>query len=200
MSLSQLPFSQSCENNKAPILAVLQHSFRTTRRVLEVGSGTGQHAVFFAAHLPHLTWCPSDQPRFIEPLEQRIALQGSDNIAPPVSLDVTAPWPLAQGEVDGIFSANTLHIMSEAMVTDFFRGVDRHLSETGSLCVYGPFNYNNQYTSDSNRQFDIWLKHRNIHSGIRDIEWITELAEAAGLSLEADHEMPANNRLLHFMR
>ncbi|ABO24029.1 DUF938 domain-containing protein [Shewanella loihica] len=200
MSLSQLPFSQSCENNKAPILAVLQQSFRTTRQVLEIGSGTGQHAVFFAAHLPHLTWCPSDQPRFIAPLEKRIALQGGDNIAPPVSLDVTAPWPLAQGEVDGIFSANTLHIMSEAMVTDFFRGVDRHLSETGSLCVYGPFNYNNQYTSDSNRQFDIWLKHRNIHSGIRDIEWIMDLANTAGLSLEADHAMPANNRLLHFSR
>lgn len=90
--------------------------------------------------------------------------------------------------------------MSEAMVTDFFRGVDRHLSETGSLCVYGPFNYNNQYTSDSNRQFDIWLKHRNIHSGIRDIEWIMDLANTAGLSLEADHAMPANNRLLHFSR
>ncbi|MXR67543.1 DUF938 domain-containing protein [Shewanella sp. JBTF-M18] len=200
MSLSQLPFSQSCENNKTPILAILKQSFKTTRRVLEVGSGTGQHAVFFAAHLPHLTWCPSDQPQFIAPLEKRIALQGGDNIAPPVSLDVTAPWPLAQGEVDGIFSANTLHIMSEAMVTDFFRGVEHHLSDNGSLCVYGPFNYNNQYTSESNRQFDIWLKHRNIHSGIRDIEWIMDRADTAGLSLQADHAMPANNRLLHFSR
>ncbi|MCG9736860.1 class I SAM-dependent methyltransferase [Shewanella insulae] len=200
MSLSQLPFSQSCENNKAPILAVLKQSFKATRRVLEVGSGTGQHAVFFAAHLPHLTWCPSDQPQFIAPLEKRIALQGGDNIAPPVSLDVSASWPLAQGEVDSIFSANTLHIMSEAMVADFFRGVEHHLSDNGSLCVYGPFNYNNQYTSESNRQFDIWLKHRNIHSGIRDIEWIMELADTAGLSLQADHAMPANNRLLHFSR
>ncbi|QDF75131.1 MULTISPECIES: DUF938 domain-containing protein [Shewanella] len=200
MSLSQLPYSQSCENNKDPILAVLKQSFSQTRQVLEIGSGTGQHAVFFAQHLPHLTWYPSDQAEYLGPLSERIALQGGKNIHPPMALDVTAPWPLEQAEIDGIFSANTLHIMSQAMVVDFFKGVDRHLSDKGSLCVYGPFNYDNQYTSESNRQFDIWLKHRNIHSGIRDIEWITTLANEAGLSLIADHPMPANNRLLHFSR
>lgn len=200
MSLSQLPYSQSCENNKAPILAVLKQSFSQSRQVLEIGSGTGQHAVFFARHLPHLTWYPSDQPKYLGPLSERIALQGGRNIQTPMALDVTAPWPLEQAEIDGIFSANTLHIMSQTMVVDFFKGVDRHLSDSGSLCIYGPFNYDNQYTSESNRQFDIWLKHRNVHSGIRDIEWIITLANEARLSLIEDHAMPANNRLLHFSR
>ncbi|MCZ4336888.1 DUF938 domain-containing protein [Shewanella colwelliana] len=198
--IQQLPFSQSCENNKQAILPQLQSLFSTTKRVLEVGSGTGQHAVYFAKHLPQLIWLPSDQVQYIEPLSLRIELEGSNNIAQPIALDVTQPWSLDRNGVDAIFSANTLHIMSETMVEAFFDGVKQHLERNGLLCIYGPFNYNNQYTSDSNRQFDIWLKHRNVNSGIREFEWVRELAHSASLNLLSDIEMPANNRLLWFKK
>ncbi|MCG9696814.1 DUF938 domain-containing protein [Shewanella sp. Isolate11] len=196
--LNQLPFSQASENNKHAILEVLQASFANKNHILEIGSGTGQHAVHFAKHLSHLQWQPSDQQEYIESLAIRIALEGSKNIATPISLDVTQPWQCQSDAIDGIFSANTLHIMSMEMVEACFDGIATHLVAGGSCCIYGPFNYNNHYTSESNRQFDIWLKERNVHSGIRDIEWIIELANKTGLSLTADHTMPANNRLLQF--
>ena len=198
--ISQLPYSQSCENNKHAILSVLSQSFANTSNVLEIGSGTGQHAVHFAEHLPHLTWHPSDQNHYIEPLALRISLEGSTNIALPIPLDVLHPWPCDQLNIDGIFTANTLHIMSEIMVEAFFQGVGKHLIPGGVCCIYGPFNYNNQYCSESNRQFDIWLKHRNTHSGIRDHHKIVELAAQAGMNLTMDHQMPVNNRLLQFSK
>ncbi|QYK00023.1 DUF938 domain-containing protein [Shewanella psychrotolerans] len=198
--ISQLPYSQSCENNKNAILSILNVCFANTQNVLEIGSGTGQHAVHFAQHLPHLTWYPSDQSHYIEHLALRLALEGSANIAQPIPLDVLHTWPCDQLIIDGIFTANTMHIMSESMVKAFFKGVGKHLSPGGICCIYGPFNYDNRYTSESNRQFDIWLKHRNPHSGIRDQHKIVELAAQAQMSLTTDHEMPANNRLLQFFK
>ncbi|QSX35816.1 DUF938 domain-containing protein [Shewanella sedimentimangrovi] len=195
--MSQLPFSQACENNKAPILEVLRHSFASVTRVLEIGSGTGQHGVYFSAALPHINWQCSDMGN-LAALNARLALEGRGRLSKALVLDVSGPWPAL--EVDGIFSANTLHIMDRASVECFFAGAGRVLGATGQLCIYGPFNYGGDYTSASNRDFDAWLKARDSVSGIRDIEWVLQLADAAGFALMQDHAMPANNRLLHLTK
>ncbi len=190
--------SQACENNKEPIVTQLERLFATTNTVLEIGSGTGQHAVHFAPRLPHLTWQTSDLVYNHALINEVIGFAASDNIAPPLALDLASPWPVEQ--VDGIFTANTLHIVSRDLVAALFDGVATHLEENGVLCIYGPFNYQGEYTSESNAQFDAHLRARDPQSGIRDQEWIVELAAAAGLKLKADVAMPANNRLLHFVR
>lgn len=189
-----LACSQACENNKAPILAIIKPLFAELKQVLEVGSGTGQHAVYFAEQMPELQWQPSDRKAYLGDLSQRCKQSQLTNLAEPIAFDVSQHWLLE--EVDGVFSANTLHIMSADEVEDFFAGAGGILKPTGLLCVYGPFNYGGTYTSESNRQFDQWLKQRDPLSGIRDSEWVNELASNQGLSLEADHPMPANNRLL----
>jgi cyclopropane fatty-acyl-phospholipid synthase-like methyltransferase len=187
--------SEACERNKGPILEILRPAFADASRVLEIASGTGQHAVHFARHLPHLEWQPTELAGNLEELAQRLREEGSANLAPPVELDVRVhPWPV--GGVDGIFSANSLHIMSFDSVREFFRGVGEALAPGGRLCVYGPFNYDGRYTSESNAQFDRYLKVRDPESGIRDFAEVDPLAREVGLSLEADHAMPANNRTL----
>lgn len=199
---STLPFSQACENNKAPILTVLQTAFASAKQVLEIGSGTGQHAVYFAENLPHLFWQTSDQVAYLEDISARCHQQGHQkgihNLGLPFALDVTQAWPVDGTGIDAVFSANTLHIMSKSMVEMFFNGLGKYLPRLNTLCIYGPFNYQGQFTSDSNRQFDYFLKQRDSQSGIRDIEWITQLAQAQNLTLVEDIAMPANNRLLHF--
>ena len=205
--LAQLPFSQACENNKAPILAVLTQAFSLNQHVLEIGSGTGQHAVYFAANLPHLIWQTSDQAEYIEVISARCKQEGklSDvaaNLALPIILDVTTPWPVGglTPEIDAVFSANTLHIMSKNMIEAFFSGLGLYLPQLNTLCIYGPFNYQGEFSSDSNRQFDGFLKQRDPASGVRDIEWICQLASEQKLTLQHDIAMPANNRLLQFVR
>ena len=194
-----LALSEACERNKEPILAVLREAFAAARVVLEVGSGTGQHAVHFAAHLPQLIWQPSEVAELLAPLAERIRLEGGANLRAPVALDVrSTPWPCAPA--DAVFTANTLHIMSWASVGDFFRGVGGVLTAHGVLCVYGPFNYGGQYTTESNAQFDAWLKARDPLSGLRDFAEVDALARAQGLALLADHAMPANNRTLVWRR
>ena len=194
-----LPFSEACERNKAPILAVLRSAFAERMQVLEIGSGTGQHAVHFAAHLAHLTWYPTEQVRYLNDLSARVTLEGSPNLRQPTVLDVNqAIWPIRQ--VDAVFTANTLHIMAWREVTALFRGLDGVLSANGSVCVYGPFRYPGRRTSQSNEEFDSMLKERDPLSGLRDIEQVTLLATEHGLKLLADHDMPANNRLLQFQR
>ena len=191
--------SEACERNKGPILAILLEAFAHSHSVLEIGSGTGQHAVHFAAHLPHLRWQPSDQSEYLPGLRARIAAEGSPNLLPPIELDVRRePWPV--GPVDAVFTANTLHIMGWSAVTDLFRGIGRHLSTPGIVCVYGPFRYGNRYTSPSNADFDRYLKRTYPEGGIRDFEAVAALASAAGLRQIADHAMPANNQLLVWQR
>jgi len=193
------PFSQACENNKRPILEVLKNAFAEVGTVLEIGSGTGQHAVYFAEHLPQVSWQPTDLAENLPGIELWIAEAKLANIRPPKILDVRSqPWPVEQ--VDGVFSANSLHIMGKAEVEQFFQGVADRLLAGGRLCVYGPFNYGGKYTSDSNARFDQWLFQQNPKSAIRDFEWVSELAETASLSLLADHTMPANNRLLEWVK
>tara|TARA_B110000902_G_scaffold69728_2_gene82628 strand:+ start:4352 stop:4948 length:597 start_codon:yes stop_codon:yes gene_type:complete len=188
------PFSQACDNNKASILIILQKHVADVDFVLEVGSGTGQHAVHFARHLSHLTWQPTDRPEYIDGINLWRNSEPMDNLLSPLQLDVNQPWPI--DSVPAVFSANTLHIMSWLEVEKFFRGVKEVLKSGGVLCVYGPFNYQEQYTSDSNRQFDQQLKARNPLSGIRDFEAINRLAISAGLTLMTDYPMPSNNRCL----
>lgn len=195
-----LPCSEASERNKGPILAVLREAFSGVRRVLEIGSGTGQHAVWFAGHMPHLEWQPSDLPEEIPGLQSRLAVEGPPNVCAPLVLDVTVhPWPVQ--ELDAIFSANTLHIMSWSAVEQFFAGADRVLAGNGAvLAVYGPFRYRGDYTTASNAEFDRWLKRRDPRSGIRDFEAVDRLARQAALELVADHAMPANNQLLVWSR
>ncbi|WP_299491611.1 DUF938 domain-containing protein [uncultured Shewanella sp.] len=200
MPQTQQPyFSQACENNKAPILAQLLPVLTNSRHLLEIGSGTGQHAVYFAKHLPHLIWQTSDRQAYHEGIHQWLTVNPSNNLRPPLLLDITEPWPLTQ-TIDAIYTANTLHIMSKAIVEAFFIGVGQHLTSQGHLCIYGPFNQNGQYTSKSNRQFDLRLKQNNPLSGIKALEWIEQLAVKQGLKLQKKVPMPANNLFLHFQK
>ena len=199
--------SEACERNKGPILEILARAFSHTSKVLEIGSGTGQHATHFAAHLPHLIWQPSDTGDYLAGLRERLATErlarkppagaheGTPNLRPPIELDVRhQPWPVAP--VDAVFTANTLHIMSWDAVKDFFRGVGSVMTAPAVLCVYGPFRYGGRYTSASNAEFDRFLRARDPESGIRDFEEVNTHSREQGLTLLADHPMPANNQLI----
>jgi SAM-dependent methyltransferase len=194
-----LPFSAACERNKDPILEVLRVRFANRTQVLEIGSGTGQHAVYFAQELAHLTWHPTEQLAYLADLTERVKLEGPRNLRPPMLLDVRqAVWPVRG--VDALFTANTLHIMSWTEVMALFNGIGTVLAPAGVLCIYGPFRYSGRYTSDSNREFDQMLQERDPQSGLRDIEAVRPLADQYGLHLDADLDLPANNRLLVFTK
>jgi len=194
-----LPFSAACERNKEPILDVLRSRFAGRAQVLEIGSGTGQHAVHFARALTHLAWHPTEQLAYLADLAERVKLEGPQNLRVPTLLDVRqAVWPLRS--VDAMFTANTLHIMSWPEVVASFKGSGSVLAPAGVLCVYGPFRYGERYTSDSNQEFDRMLKERDPQSGIRDLHEVTALALEYGLRLEADYDLPANNRLVVFTK
>ncbi|PKI14096.1 DUF938 domain-containing protein [Colwellia sp. 12G3] len=196
------PFSQACENNKQPILNILTTVFSSTKHVLEIGSGTGQHAVFFGQQLPHLTWQTSDLPINHLGINAWLDEAVLANVQRPITVDLHKTWPVPNNNlpVDGLYTANTLHIISWPLVVKFFAAIAQNLAAEASVCIYGPFNYNGKFSSESNANFDSWLKERDINSGIRDIEAILLLAKAAGLNLIDDHRMPANNRLLVFSK
>lgn len=192
--MTDKPFAPSCENNKAPILEILLDAFSDRSLVLEIGSGTGQHAVHFAAALPHLHWQTSDLEENHPGIKLWLKEAALRNLYPPVSLDVTQPdWP--EG-FDAVFTANTTHIMPWSAVIEMIGRIGQQLPTGGVFCQYGPFNYNGEFTSDSNAGFDRWLKEIDPARGIRDFEAVEQLANEAGLTLVADHSMPANNRLL----
>ena len=195
----ELVISEACERNKDPILSKLRVHFAAISDVLEIGSGTGQHAVYFGEQLPHLVWQTSDLSENLAGISQRLDQDGLANVRTPIALNVEDdPWPV--GSTEAIFSANSLHIMSWEHVEHFFRGVGKVLNSGGPLCVYGPFRYRELYTSDSNAAFDRHLKSRDPFSGIRDFEAVDRLATAQGLYLVADHGMPANNQMLVWRR
>ncbi|QOW19580.1 DUF938 domain-containing protein [Lysobacter ciconiae] len=201
--MSDKPFSPASERNRDAILAVLRSAFAHRQRVLEIGSGTGQHAVHFAAALPGLSWQCTDRPEHLPGIRQWLAEAALANTPPPRALDVDdAVWDVA-GDArafDAAFSANTLHIMGWEQVLAFFTGLDRVLAPAATLVVYGPFNYAGTFTSDSNREFDGWLKARDPASGIRDFEAVDALADAIGMRLVEDVAMPANNRCIVWER
>jgi cyclopropane fatty-acyl-phospholipid synthase-like methyltransferase len=189
------PFAESCEQNKHVILDVLQQEFTNARQVLEIGSGTGQHAVYFARHLPHLSWQCTDIADNLPGISTWLNEAGLDNTAPPLALDVREnDWPMQK--YDAVFSANAVHIMSWQAVESMFTGIGRVLNAGGTVCLYGPFNYGGAFTSDSNARFDAWLKDRDPLSGIRHFEDLNALARQAAMTLVNDYAMPANNRIL----
>lgn len=189
------PFAESCAENRAPILAVLREVFADRRRVLEIGSGTGQHACYFASALPFLTWQTSDLAENHPGIHAWLAEEGNTNILPPLLLDVRQPqWPV--DAVDAVFSANTAHIMGWDGVQAMFAGIGRVLEPGGLFALYGPFNYGGKYTAESNARFDAWLRQRDPASGVRNFEDLQALAAGAGLELLRDYPMPADNRTL----
>ena len=192
------PFSPSCERNRDPILAVLRTAFANRRHVLEIGSGTGQHAVHFAAAMPWLSWQCSDVDANLPGIRLWLDEAALPNTPPPFALDVRGPWPAQR--FDAVFTANTLHIVGWPEVEALFAGIGRALSDGGVFVVYGPFNYGGDYTSASNCEFDAWLKARDPRSGLRDVEAIRAQAAGIGLRLVDDVAMPANNRCLVWRR
>lgn len=194
-----LPFSEASERNKEPILEVLRQEFAGCTHVLEIGSGTGQHSVHFALAMPHLVWQPSELPDAMPALRKRIFNEGPSNLRAPVEIDVTArPWDVRK--VDGIFTANTLHIMGWPQVEAFFAGLPDVAKPGAVLAVYGPFRHGGEYTSGSNESFDAMLRARDPASGIRDFEALDRLAHASGFGFLANHAMPANNETLVWKR
>lgn len=186
------PHSPACEHNREPILEVLREYFADRRRVLEIGSGTGQHAVHFAAALPQLTWQSSDRAENLPGIRAWLDETALPNTPEPLELDVGARWP--SGPFDAIFSANTLHIMAWPEIRHFFAQLPAVSSDDTILAIYGPFNYHGRYSSDSNAAFDQWLKDRGAHMAIRDAGDVDTLAMTAGFDLIDDRAMPANNR------
>ncbi len=191
----QKPFSESCVQNQQPILDVLSLLLKDKERLLEIGSGTGQHAVFFAKQMPHLIWQTSDQSIYHKGIKLWLDDANLENTRPPLSLNVTTDqWP--EATFDTIFSANAVHIMSGENVVDYFKHACPLLESKGYFILYGPFNYNGKYTSESNARFDQWLKNNDLKSSIKDFEKLNVLAEEGEMKLVDDIAMPANNRIL----
>jgi SAM-dependent methyltransferase len=188
------PFSEACERNREPILRVLKRVFADRRCVLEIGSGTGQHAAYFAPELPQLIWQPSDVAENLPGIRQWVQEARAPNLREPMILDVDQEFPSIQ--VDAVFSANTCHIMSWPQVERMFAGVGRLLPPGGVFALYGPFSYHGKHTSESNARFDAMLRRNDPASGLRDFDAISALAKRTGLTLAEDNAMPANNRLL----
>ncbi len=196
------PYAPACEQNRDPILAVLVHAFAAPGRVLELGSGTGQHAVYFAARLPHLArWQTSDVPAALPGIRLWLDEARLPNLPPPLALDVCAePWPIEDGGYDYAFSANTAHILPWPAVEAMFRGVGHALRPGGVFALYGPFAYGGRHTAASNARFDAWLRARSPTMGVRDVDALVRAARAAGLELAEDVAMPADNRTLIWRR
>jgi Protein of unknown function (DUF938) len=188
---SMKPFSEASERNRAPILEVLKRVFSKVRFVLEIGSGTGQHAAYFAPELPHLVWQASDVAENLPGIREWVT------DPPPIELDVDKEWPKL--EVDAVFSANICHIMSWPQVERMFEGIGK-IPTLEVFCLYGPFNHGGKHTSESNARFDAMLRSGDPKSGLRNVEELVELGKRAGLVLEEDNPMPANNRLLVFKK
>ena len=189
------PYSESCNQNRDAILKIIKPLFKDRKNILEIGSGTGQHAVYFAQKMPHLIWHTSDKKENHPGILAWIEEAALDNVRAPIALDVSRnEWPTH--EIDIIFSANTAHIMSWPEVETLMAGVGEKLATNGLFILYGPFNYNGKFTSESNARFDQWLKNRDPLSGVRDFEELDKLAKDAGMRLDNNFEMPANNRML----
>lgn len=189
------PYAESCAQNQQVILEVLKNLFTKPGEVLEIGSGTGQHAVYFTEHMPHLVWQTGDLPDQHAGMELWLEEVSHQRIKPPLDLNVDhKSWPV--DPVDYVFTANTTHIISASQVERMFKHVADCLVGGGLFAQYGPFNYNGQYTSESNARFDVWLKQRDPESCIKHFETLQTLAIEHGMSLLKDIEMPANNRIL----
>ncbi len=197
---ASIPFSEACERNKSAIFSVIEAHLDQAQTVLEIGSGTAQHAVYFSQQKPHVVWQTSDRAEYLAGIHAQLAFASVANVKAPVLLDVNqAEWFQTPREFDLVYTANTFHIMSEGDIRAFFAGLVNVLARSGgTLIVYGPFKYQKKFTSDSNAVFDQSLRARGVGSAIRDIEWIQQLALEQNLALHEDHSMPANNQCLVF--
>lgn len=197
MTLRDAPATR---RNREPILEVLERWLEQPTHVLELASGTGQHAVFFASRLPHVVWQPSDaDPEALDSIASWVAEEGPGNVATPVELDVRAgSWSVSR--VDALFNANMIHIAPWAATEGLFAGAGRTLAPGGLLFLYGPFKLGGEHTSPSNAAFDADLRRRDPDWGIRDLEEIEALARGEGLWLLEVNDLPANNKLLVFER
>lgn len=189
-----LPYSQACENNKQPILTVLKRWLREPATVFEIGAGTGQHAVFFVEKLNHVHWQCGDLRQNLAGIRAWQSAYAHPNLLPPIEFDMRHPfWPDA---FDAVYSSNTAHILSWPLTQSMIQETGQQLPDGGFFFLYGPFNYNGRYTSDSNAEFDRWLEECNPERGIRNFEDVDAIAKNSGLQLLEDNAMPANNRLL----
>lgn len=192
-------YSSAAERNSQPILDQLQKLLPAQGTVLEIGSGTGQHAVFFTRSLHGLSWQPTDREVNLAALQSRFEKEGNGRILPAIKLDVLADsWP--EGSYQAAYSANTAHIMSWAAVVAMFEGLASRLVADARFCLYGPFNINQQFTAPSNAQFDAQLRAGDPNMGIRDMQAMQDLAMSNQMTLEHRLAMPANNFLLVFRK
>lgn len=204
MAAEKLPDAPSTERNREPILAQLQRLLRNSRRVLEIGSGTGQHAVYFAPRLSHLQWQTSERREQLHEVQAWLQQRPADNLLLPLELDVTGSWPTISA--DTVFTANTLHIMPAEVVETLFQRLPQVLTEGGQFIAYGPVKIGGDYvvgpgdSGPGNAGFDDWLKEQDPQRGIRDLEWLDQLAEAQGLRRIENNFLPANNQLLVWQR
>ncbi|MFW5427152.1 MAG: DUF938 domain-containing protein [Methylophagaceae bacterium] len=196
-----IPYSAACDRNKDVILELIQPHLKNAKAVLEIGTGTAQHAIYFAQNTPHLMWQTSDQEEYLEGINAQLQNANIDNVQRPYELDVNqTQWVENQQRFDLIYTANTFHIMSWSDVCAFFSGLVNVVNENAVLIVYGPFKYNDEFTSASNQAFDQSLRSRECGSAIRDFEAVVELAKQQGFELIKDHSMPANNQCLIWQR
>ena len=195
---AEKPFSPACERNQAAILAQLQKLLRhSDKQVLEIGSGTGQHAVYFGQNLPQINWQTSDVTANYHGINSWLQEANLDNVLPPLAYEIGRDqWPVENTDV--VFSANTLHIISEALVKQLIQDLGNHLKTGNRVLFYGPFKYKGEFTSESNTEFDLWLKDMDPLSGVRDFEVVEKLLSEQGFILLEDISMPANNQLLLF--
>lgn len=195
----EIPYSEACERNKDPILSVISNILDHSNTILEIGSGTAQHAVYFATEKPHVTWQTSDQSTYLPGIEAQLSVANAANVLSPLQLDVNQScWDTEARKFDVVYTANTFHIMNKSDVKAFFEGLAQVVHEKTVLVIYGPFKINNQFTSESNEAFDQRLRARELGSAIRDLEWVESLANHVGFRLEHNHDMPANNQCLIF--
>ena len=193
-------YSPAADKNKSPILSVLSNYLKDADRVFEIGSGSGQHAIYMAASLPTIRWQPSDCPSVLPLLTENIEAYGTPNLSLPREFDLASLSKLEKIEVDCVYAANVMHIVRESLGENLINWAGSALSQNGYMILYGPFTYDGQFTTQSNEDFDFWLKSRDPNSGVRSYEWVTELASAAKLNLVNDHDMPANNQCLVYQR
>lgn len=192
------PFSPPCERNAGPILTAIKEYLRDKKSLLEIGSGTGQHAVYLAPFFKNLTWQPSDVKDNHEGIQMWLDEGHFPTIKKPMAYRIGHD-PFPAGDYDVVFTANTLHIMSWSLCQVLFFNLKK-LKSGANLIIYGPFNYNGEYTSEGNRDFDQWLKDRDPNSAIRSFEDVYLHLKQSGFELIIDKEMPANNRTLIFKK
>ena len=193
--MTDKPNAPASGRNRDAILEVIKTEFATCRSVLEIGSGTGQHAIYFADAMPWLQWQTSDLAENHPGIDSWIAESGLPNICRPILIDVEHANGV-DGNYGGIFSANTAHIMSIHGVRSMFDVVGRMLSPGGLFCLYGPFNQDGKFTSESNERFDQSLRSRDSAMGIRDLEELDSFAAGVAMRRVRRYAMPANNMLV----